>query len=203
MKKIFFIIAGIVLLFGCASRTTPAPIVNVTKMSGSLQTDNASNNGDSGAKLGTVKQDEVKTVPDKVESKPAVEAPAPVAAPVAADAATWVSPTDGTITKKFTLSSKGVDYTGQVGQDVVAINDGKVVYSGNGLKGYGNLIIIKHDKTYLSAYANNQKNIIKEGDMVKRGQKIAAMGKGRDGKALLHFEVRKNGKPIDPTSLIK
>jgi lipoprotein NlpD len=82
---------------------------------------------------------------------------------------------------------------GSTGQAIYAAHDGKVVYSGNGLKGYGNLIIIKHDNGYLTAYALNQNNLVKMGQQVKVGEKIAEMGKGG-----LHFELRKDGKPINP-----
>ena len=115
----------------------------------------------------------------------------------------WVRPTNGTIVQGFTQIDKGVNYTGQVGQPIYAVNSGKVVYSGNGLKGYGNLIIIKHDNTYLSAYAHNKVNLVREGAIVKSGQIIAKMGTGDGGKALLHFEIRQNGKPIDPSTMIK
>ncbi|MFN7095257.1 MAG: peptidoglycan DD-metalloendopeptidase family protein, partial [Burkholderiales bacterium] len=114
----------------------------------------------------------------------------------------WVMPSDGIVSQKFSVASKGIDIVGKEGQPIYAINSGKVAYSGNGLKGYGNLIIIKHDGTYLSAYAHNKVNLVKEGTMVKRGQKIAEMGSS-GGKAILHLELRKNGKPIDPLSMIK
>ncbi|MDQ5920069.1 MAG: lipoprotein NlpD [Pseudomonadota bacterium] len=114
----------------------------------------------------------------------------------------WIMPTTGKASS-YKSSSKGIDIYGVAGQAIYAVNDGKVVYSGNGLKGYGNLIIIKHDDTYLTAYAHNKMNKVSEGAIVKRGQKIATMGTDDDGSAVLHFEVRKNGKPIDPFSLIK
>lgn len=114
----------------------------------------------------------------------------------------WIAPTAGK-TDGYKASSKGMDFYGNVGQPIYAVNDGKVVYSGNGLKGYGNLIIIKHDSTYLTAYAQNKTNLVKEGASVKRGQKIAEMGMDDNNKAVLHFELRKNGKPINPLTLIK
>ncbi|MBP9742708.1 MAG: peptidoglycan DD-metalloendopeptidase family protein [Burkholderiales bacterium] len=114
----------------------------------------------------------------------------------------WIVPSAGK-TNGYLSSTKGVDIYGKEGQAIYASNDGKVVYSGNGLKGYGNLIIIKHDSTYLTAYAHNKANLVKEGASVKRGQKIAVMGLDDNGRSVLHFEVRKNGKPMDPFSLIK
>jgi lipoprotein NlpD len=113
----------------------------------------------------------------------------------------WQKPANGKIVKKFNRQlndAKGIDIAGQHGDAIVASADGKVVYSGNGLISYGNLIIIKHNKTYLSAYAYNRKLLVKEGDTVKAGQKIAEMGRKDDLSPRLHFEIRKNGKPDDP-----
>ena len=113
----------------------------------------------------------------------------------------WQRPANGKIVKKFSRNrndAKGIDIAGKKGSAIVASADGKVVYSGNGLISYGNLIIIKHNKTFLSAYAYNRKLLVKEGDMVKAGQRIAEMGNKDKSKALLHFEIRKNGKPVDP-----
>jgi len=113
----------------------------------------------------------------------------------------WQWPSKGKVVKKFDRrrnDSKGIDITGKPGDAVLASADGKVVYSGNGLISYGNLIIIKHNKTYLSAYAYNRKLLVKEGDMVKAGLKIAEMGNKEKQMPLLHFEIRKNGKPVDP-----
>ena len=104
--------------------------------------------------------------------------------------------------KKFSERNKGIDIRGKQGQPVLATADGKIVYSGSGLIGYGKLIIIKHNKTYLSAYAYNQAMLVKEGDIVKQGQRIAKMGLTPDKRVLLHFEIRKNGKPVDPLRLL-
>ena len=113
----------------------------------------------------------------------------------------WQRPANGKIVKKFDRQqndAKGIDIAGKYGDAIVASADGKVVYSGNGLISYGNLIIIKHNKTYLSTYAYNRKLLVKEGDTVKAGQKIAEMGRKDDLSPRLHFEIRKNGKPDDP-----
>jgi lipoprotein NlpD len=110
----------------------------------------------------------------------------------------WLWPTQGKILESFSESSKGVDIAGKTGQAVLASAAGKVVYSGSGLRGYGNLIIIKHNDTYLSAYAHNSKLLIKEGQAVTRGQKIAEMGNTDASLVKLHFEIRKHGKPVDP-----
>jgi lipoprotein NlpD len=112
----------------------------------------------------------------------------------------WTMPTQGKLIGKFSESAnrKGIDIAGTLGQPVFASAPGKVVYSGSGLRGYGKLIIIKHNKTYLSAYAHNDKVLVKEGQSVTRGQKIAAMGKTDTDQVKLHFEVRRLGKPVDP-----
>jgi len=95
-------------------------------------------------------------------------------------------------------TNKGVNIGGAAGDPVKAAADGRVVYAGNGLRGYGNLIIIKHDATYLTAYAHNRALMVKEGDAVTKGQKIAEMGNSDSDRVMLHFEVRRQGKPVDP-----
>jgi lipoprotein NlpD len=94
--------------------------------------------------------------------------------------------------------NKGLNIGGAAGDAVIASADGRVVYSGNGLRGYGNLIIIKHDATFLTAYAHNRALMVKEGDAVTKGQKIAEMGNSDSDRVMLHFEVRRQGKPVDP-----
>jgi len=118
----------------------------------------------------------------------------------------WVWPAKGRLLdgeKKFSQRNKGIDIAGRRGQSVYATADGKVVYSGSGLIGYGKLIIIKHNKTYLSAYAHNEKILVTEGAIVKRAQKIAHMGRTPDNRIQLHFEIRRNGKPVDPLRYLK
>ncbi len=113
----------------------------------------------------------------------------------------WLRPAKGKVIKKFNRrrnDAKGIDIAGRRGDSIVASAKGKVVYSGDGLISYGKLIIIKHNKTYLSAYAYNHKLLVKEGDVVKAGQKIAEMGRKDKLSPRLHFEIRKNGKPVDP-----
>jgi lipoprotein NlpD len=112
----------------------------------------------------------------------------------------WIWPTQGKPLNTFLASQldrRGIDIAGKFGQPVRAVADGKVVYSGNGLSGYGNLIIIKHSDTYLSAYAYCQERLVQEGASVKSGKVVAKMGR-RDNTAKLHFEIRRNGKPVDP-----
>ena len=111
----------------------------------------------------------------------------------------WQWPIKGRIVKTFSKSgNKGIDISGQLGQSVRASESGKVVYSGDGLIGYGNLLIIKHDEMYLSAYANNSRLLVTEGQTVIKNQVVAKVGKGKKGQAKLHFEIRKYGKPVNP-----
>jgi lipoprotein NlpD len=111
----------------------------------------------------------------------------------------WRWPAKGKVVTSFSRSGgKGIDIAGKFGQVIVAASDGSVVYSGSGLIGYGQLIIVKHNKRYLSAYAHNNKILVKEGDTVKGGQRIAEMGRSGSNRAMLHFEIRRDGKPIDP-----
>lgn len=113
----------------------------------------------------------------------------------------WLWPTKGKVLKGFKGSEsvqQGIDISGRMGQTVHATAGGIVVYSGSGLVNYGQLVIVKHNETYLSAYGYNSKLLVKEGDKVKAGQAIANMGKIGQGEPLLHFEIRKHGKPINP-----
>lgn len=115
---------------------------------------------------------------------------------------TWQRPTSGSVITQFTASNKGVDIGGTAGQPIVAAADGRVVYAGSGLRGYGNLVIIQHTKTFLTAYGHNQSLSVKEGQTVKRGQTIAKMGNSDADRTKLHFEVRKDGKPVNPVNYV-
>ncbi|USD65676.1 peptidoglycan DD-metalloendopeptidase family protein [Vibrio sp. SCSIO 43136] len=113
----------------------------------------------------------------------------------------WIWPTKGRVIKSFSAGdqgNKGIDIAGQRGQSIVSTAKGTVVYSGNALRGYGNLIIIKHNDNYLSAYAHNERLLVKEGQSVKAGQKIATMGSSGANKVQLHFEIRYQGKSVNP-----
>lgn len=101
------------------------------------------------------------------------------------------------------LGNKGIDIAGQYGQPVKACESGVVVYSGSGLRGYGNLIIIKHNASFLSAYAHNSEMIVTEGTQVKAGQEIAFMGRAPSGQVMLHFEIRRDGKPVNPIQYLQ
>tara|TARA_R110002072_G_scaffold4650_2_gene32171 strand:- start:15627 stop:16310 length:684 start_codon:yes stop_codon:yes gene_type:complete len=96
------------------------------------------------------------------------------------------------------VPNKGIDIAGQIGDPIFAAADGEVVYAGNGLLGYGNLVIINHNERYLSAYAHNRKILVKEGQIIKIGQKIAEMGSSESQQIKLHFEIRRDGQPVDP-----
>lgn len=117
---------------------------------------------------------------------------------------TWNWPTRGQVIKTYSEKDyqKGIDISGKTGQPVLATSSGRVAYSGNGLHGYGNLIIIKHNDEYLSAYAHNKKLLVKEGQSVAAGQAIATMGNTDSARTMLHFEIRKAGKPVDPLNYL-
>ncbi len=131
------------------------------------------------------------------EAKP--EPKAEPAAPAGPDDVAWQWPSSGKVTNGYSdAGNKGLDFGGKSGDPVQAAADGKVVYAGAGLRGYGELVIVKHNATFLSAYAHNRKILVKEGQQVARGQRIAEMGSTDSDSVKLHFEIRKQGKPIDP-----
>jgi lipoprotein NlpD len=114
----------------------------------------------------------------------------------------WMWPVKGKVVAPFTEASKGMDIAGRKGAPVVAAAAGRVVYAGAGLRGYGKLIIIKHNNTWLSAYAHNDNLVVKEQQDVRKGQKIAEMGSSDSDQVKLHFEVRRVGKPVDPQKIL-
>lgn len=142
--------------------------------------------------------------PTATTARPSVaQAASAVATPAApvSSGFTWRWPADGAVVGNFVAgetTKQGVDIAGASGQAVRAAADGVVVYSGNGLVGYGELIIIKHSEQWLSAYGHNRKRLVNEGQSVKAGQQIAEMGRSGAARDMLHFEIRYNGKPIDP-----
>lgn len=117
---------------------------------------------------------------------------------------TWVWPAQGKVLRRFTTGeeSNGIEIGGREGTLIRASANGKVVYAGSGLRGYGHLLILKHDNQLLSAYANNRRLLVKENDTIAAGMEIAEMGKKNTGSARLHFEIRKNGKPVDPLNYL-
>lgn len=134
--------------------------------------------------------------------------PLPPLPPTSASAAPeddipWMWPSTGSLISGYDeVKSKGLKIAGKLGDPVYASADGRVVYAGSGLRGYGNLVILKHNETYLTAYAHNQTLLVKEDQTVRKGQRIADMGSSDADKVMLHFEVRRNGKPVDPAKYL-
>jgi lipoprotein NlpD len=159
------------------------------------------------AKLETRPLDAPRSPPAASATVPAVPPVVMPSPPAAArdgdDDINWLWPANGAVVGAFDETrTKGLAIAGKAGDPVLAAAEGKVVYAGSGLRGYGNLVIIKHNSTYLTAYAHNQALLVKEEQPVKRGQKIAEMGATDAERVQLHFEIRKQGKPIDPARLL-
>ena len=137
----------------------------------------------------------------KAEAKPEPRSEPPVAAKASegSDEPKWIWPASGKVLAGFADGkSKGIDISGRIGDPVVAASDGKVAYIGGGIPSYGQLLIIKHSAAFLTAYAHNSKILVKEGQVVSRGQKVAEMGNTGTDDVKLHFEVRHQGSPVDP-----
>ncbi len=135
----------------------------------------------------------------------AATTPAAASAPAPArdDEVAWAWPTAAAVAAPFDEArSKGLTFAGKAGDAVLAAGDGRVIYVGSGVRGYGNLVIVKHNNTYLTAYAHNQALLVKEDQVVRRGQKIAEMGSSDAERVQLHFEIRRLGKPVDPARLL-
>ncbi len=170
---------------GATSADSPAP-----KASGSLK------RGPLGNKVAYTEQ----TWNDMQRGDAALSADAP-RKPDSAAIARFIWPTEGKLIRKFDATTKGIDIAGQAGQSVVAVGDGTVLYAKN-MRGYGNLVIIDHSEGLVSAYAHNKTILVKEGQTVTRGQRIAEMGDSDAESVRLHFEIRQLGKPVDPISLL-
>ncbi|MCG5497852.1 peptidoglycan DD-metalloendopeptidase family protein [Ectothiorhodospira variabilis] len=143
--------------------------------------------------------------PQARPSPPASSPPPTQRSTAPSGAIDWRWPTDGEVIRSFPASGtgkRGIAISGQPGQSVRAAAPGRVVYSGSGLVGYGKLIIVKHDDTYLSAYAHNEKILVNEGAEVSQGQEIALLGDTGTDRPMLHFEIRKDGRPVDPSSYL-
>ncbi|WCD79197.1 peptidoglycan DD-metalloendopeptidase family protein [Pseudomonas sp. TUM22785] len=140
--------------------------------------------------------------PTKPVTPPVATTPATTPTlPVTRSATGWAWPANGTMIGRFSSNgslNKGIDIAGELGQPVLAASDGSVVYAGSGLRGYGELVIIKHSDTYVSAYGHNRRLLVREGQQVKVGQTIAEMGSTGTDRVKLHFEIRRQGKPVDP-----
>ncbi len=125
----------------------------------------------------------------------------PANVPLQKSASGWVWPASGALIGRYSSNgslNKGIDIAGNLGQPVLAASSGSVVYAGSGLRGYGELVIIKHSDTYVSAYGHNRRLLVREGQQVKVGQAIAEMGSTGTDRVKLHFEIRRQGKPVDP-----
>lgn len=155
------------------------------------------------ARQGEAAPAEAKPAP-ATEAKPAEQKPAPESKPAAGpDEPVWAWPANGKIITPFAEgSSKGLDIAGKAGEPVLAAADGVVSYAGSGLRGYGNLVVLRHNATYLSVYAHNSKILVKEKQTVTRGQKIAEIGSSDTESPRLHFEIRRQGKPADPQKFL-
>jgi lipoprotein NlpD len=153
-----------------------------------------------GAPVGTAV---AKPEPPRPET-PKPEAPKPAAPASDSEDVAWAWPAAGRVIGQFTEggANKGIDISAKVGDPVTAAGAGRVVYAGQGLRGYGRLIIIKHNTQFLSAYAHNSTLLVKEGQNVTRGQKIAEAGSTDSDVPKLHFEIRRQGKPVDPTAYL-
>lgn len=131
--------------------------------------------------------------------------PPPAAPPLARAPVAWRWPTQGAVVSGFVAGDntrQGIDIAGTAGQAIIAAAAGTVVYSGSGLVGYGELVIVKHSEEWLSAYGHNRRRLVAEGERVSAGQMIAEMGRTGASRDMLHFEIRRNGKPVDPLPLL-
>jgi lipoprotein NlpD len=146
----------------------------------------------------------VATAPAPAAAPPtAAPAPPPAASRDADDDVAWAWPSTAAVAAPFDdVRTKGLVFTGKAGDPVLAAADGRVVYAGSGLRGYGNLVIVRHNTSYITAYAHNQTLLVKEDQAVRRGQKIAEMGSSDAERVQLHFEIRRLGKPVDPARLL-
>ena len=184
----YTIYVGQKIAFNTASASQLAPVAKSTAKATSKSV----------AKTTTTSVSKPKTTTSKVVS--------PVMKPYkGASNIAWQWPIQGRLVETFNSkseTSKGVDIAAKPGSSVTAAAAGQIVYAGDGIQGYGNLLIIKHNDTYLSAYAYNNRLLVKEGDIVKRGQLIAQSGKGPQLDGRLHFEIRKDGKPVNPQSYL-
>jgi lipoprotein YgeR len=152
----------------------------------------------SGTSGGTIRSSGAGSASASTAPRSATADSAPTAAPASTISLVW--PANGTVIRRFDgANSKGIDISAAAGTPVVAAAPGTVVYAGNGLRGYGNLLIVKHNAEYLTAYAHNRVLLVKEGQSVARGEKIAEMGDTDSDRVMLHFELRYQGRSIDPS----
>ncbi|MBU6956379.1 peptidoglycan DD-metalloendopeptidase family protein [Pseudomonas sp. CVAP len=187
---------GQTIRFDGRSGSTPTEVVTPSGTTASPSSKFTVTRGPASAAT-TAKQ----TAAPSVANKPA-PAPLPPAGPAPTG---WGWPSNGILIGKFSSNgslNKGIDIAGDLGQPVLAASDGTVVYAGSGLRGYGELVIIKHSDTYVSAYGHNRRLLVREGQQVKVGQTIAEMGSTGTDRVKLHFEIRRQGKPVDPLQFL-
>ena len=215
----FLLIFFLISITSCANRINRAPIINITKLPQYL-TNNSNVKAiephvdqkpaieTSQTKVNSLNTENIITT-NNVNTNPKIDTNPTIPNtsefndinPTINSNNHWTMPTKGKALD-YNESNKGIDIYGNPEQNILAANDGKVVYSGNGLKGYGNLIIIKHNDGYLTAYSKNATILVHEGQSVKLGQKIATMGQDDMKKGILHFEIRLHGKAVDPYKII-
>ncbi|WP_299686976.1 peptidoglycan DD-metalloendopeptidase family protein [uncultured Vibrio sp.] len=185
--------------------SVPASSSTASKSQTAVKKSNNSNSAPAQNTTKTVKKDSSKKV-EQSKSKEYVGSKGKqnvksTTSPTSDKVSKWLWPTKGRVIKNFSVGeqgNKGIDIAGQRGQSIVSTAGGTVVYSGNALRGYGNLVIVKHNDNYLSAYAHNDKLLVSEGQSVKSGQKIATMGSSGTSSVRLHFEIRYQGKSVNP-----
>ncbi|NOI59613.1 murein hydrolase activator NlpD [Vibrio coralliilyticus] len=197
---------------GTGAGAVSAPVVVAAASTSSIKSSKNSNQAVSSksaqSKQKVVKKDPVKKVDQSKskeyvgsKSKQNVNKSVSSSKPKNEKISKWLWPTKGRVIKNFSAGdqgNKGIDIAGQRGQPITSTANGTVVYSGNALRGYGNLVIIKHNDNYLSAYAHNERLLVHEGQSVKAGQKIATMGSSGTNSVRLHFEIRYQGKSVNP-----
>lgn len=167
-----------ILLVSCASTPNYAPVTDVVAYEAVIRRHAAS----------SPSSISVRQIPQSTEENARVKR--------------WIWPARGVIVTPYSAQSKGIDIAANAGSPVYAAASGRVVYAGNGLRGYGGIIIIKHNKQYLTIYAYNRRLFVRQGDLLKIGQKIAEMGENTHAQTRLHFEIRSYGKPINPLNYI-
>jgi lipoprotein NlpD len=191
---------GQTIRFDGRSGSTPTAVVSTSDSTPSSSSKITVIRRPVGSAVGTVAGAAAGTAAS-VASKPAA-APLPPAGPAPTG---WGWPSSGILIGKFSSNgslNKGIDIAGDLGQPVLAASDGTIVYAGSGLRGYGELVIIKHSDTYVSAYGHNRRLLVREGQQVKVGQAIAEMGSTGTDRVKLHFEIRRQGKPVDPLQFL-
>ncbi len=211
-RALLLLATGLILIYliGC-SASKPAPILDRTTSSSSSSNPSNANatlvNPNPSVKVTpiaapkpmTQKNNPREAVKPESKNEPKPDTSKP--ATITDSGFKLLKPTNSPVITPFNeVSNKGVEFSGKLGDPILAAADGKVIYSGSNLRTYGNLIILNHNNSFVTVYANNKTLLVKEGDTVKRGQKIAEMGNSESDKVKLHFELRKNSKPIDPSS---